>query len=131
MYFRQIIRYRKNFKYGLKNSDQYIEVKLVYVLKTIEEVNHEFLVTEDLLSELNLKASKFIEYLKNNLERTDPSYEAAADLWSQNRYFDKERYVVSSPTSRNQLIEIISGECTEYIEIQQPELNLKQPRGSK
>tara|TARA_B100000767_G_scaffold83786_1_gene80674 strand:+ start:2540 stop:2908 length:369 start_codon:yes stop_codon:yes gene_type:complete len=121
----------KNFKYGLKNSDQYIEVKLVYVLKTIEEVNHEFLVTEDLLSELNLKASKFIEYLKNNLERTDPSYEAAADLWSQNRYFDKERYVVSSPTSRNQLIEIISGEGTEYIEIQQPELNLKQPRGSK
>ena len=121
----------KNFKYGLKNSDQYITVKLVYILKTIEEVNHEFLVTEDLLSELNLKASKFIEYLKNNLERTDPSYEAAAHLWSQNRCFVKERYAVSSPTSRNQLIEIISGEGTEYIEIQQPELNLKQPRGSK
>jgi hypothetical protein len=121
----------KNFKYSLKNSDQYIEVKLVYVLKTIEEVNHEFLVTEDLLSELNLKASKFIEYLKNNLERTDPSYESAAHLWSQNRCFDKERYVVSSPTSRNQLIEIISGEGTEYIDMQQPELNLKQPRGSK
>ncbi len=106
----------KNFQYRLENSDHCIEVKLVYVLRTTEEINHEFLVTEDVLTELNLKASKFVAYLKNDLERSDPSYDAAASLWSSNRCFDKKRYATSSPTTRNQITKIISVKGTEYIE---------------
>jgi hypothetical protein len=116
----------KNFKYILKNSDQSIEVKLVYVLRTTEEIYHEFLITQDVLEEFDLKASHFISYLRNDLQRSDPSYEAAASLWSANRCFDKKRYAETNATSRNQLIEIISGNGTEYIEPSQTELNFNQ-----
>tara|TARA_B100000767_G_scaffold274606_1_gene308187 strand:+ start:2819 stop:3193 length:375 start_codon:yes stop_codon:yes gene_type:complete len=121
----------KKFKYPLKDSNQFIEVSLVYVIKTSEETHHEFIVTEELLKEFNLSVEKFSNYLKHNLDKNDPSYNSAAELWASNRCFAKKKFSITRPTKRDQIIKIISFIGTEYIDMQQPELNLKQPRGSK
>lgn len=105
----------KKFKYRLKDSDQYIEIQLLYVIKTSEETHHEFIITEELLKEFNLPVSKFIDYLKHNLDKHDSSYDSAAELWSSNRCFTKKQYSVNLATSRDQIIKIISVKGIEYI----------------
>lgn len=118
-----IIRLMKKFKHPLKDTNQFIEVPLVYILSTSEETHHEYLVTEEDLKEINLSASKFKDYLQHKLNKDDPSYELAADLWATNKPYTKREFSITRPTSRDQIIEIISINGSEYIEPIQQESN--------
>lgn len=106
----------KNFKYFLKDSDQFIEIQLTYVIKTQEETHHEFIISETVLKEFGITALKYADYLKQILDKSDSSYEAAAELWGSNRCFTKKQFSISLPIDRDQIIEIVSANGTEYIE---------------
>ena len=91
-----IIRLMKKFKHPLKDTNQFIEVPLVYILSTSEETHHEYLVTEEDLKEINLSVSKFKDYLQHKLDKDDPSYELAADLWATNKPHTKREFSITS-----------------------------------
>jgi hypothetical protein len=106
----------KKFKYQLKDTNQFIEIPLLYVIKTTEQTKHEFIITEELLKEFNLSVSKFIDYLKRNLDKQDSSYDSAAELWASNSCFSKKKFSNSLPIKRNKIIEIVSASGAEYLD---------------
>ena len=61
----------KKFKYEIKDTDQFIEIPCSY--KTIEEnyLVKEYIVTQALLDEHKLPLTKFLSYLKGELDMHD------------------------------------------------------------
>jgi len=86
------------------------------VIKTHEETHHEYIVQEETFEELGLTVSKFTDYLKHNLDKLNSSYDSASHLWASNRCFTKQQFSINRPTSRDQIIKILSVKGTEYIE---------------
>ena len=113
----------KLFKYELKNTDQFIEVPLVYVEQHLGEIKFEFLVTSDLLDEFSISAKTFISYLKGELKSTDPDFRDAAELYASNQPLHKTKLLQESKSGRNNITEIITANGTEYFKPTQSKFN--------
>ena len=72
-------------RFKLGNTENYVEVSIVYKVKEDLEKQEIFIVTPDLLESYELPASKFISFLQQKLNFDDPHYSLCHELWSSNK----------------------------------------------
>ncbi|MEL0124726.1 MAG: hypothetical protein VW827_03575 [Alphaproteobacteria bacterium] len=74
----------KKFKYEIKGTDQFIKIPCSY--KTIEEnfLIKEFIVTEELLDHNQLPLTKFLSFLKGELDKSDKYFYVCKEVHNFN-----------------------------------------------
>jgi hypothetical protein len=96
-------------RFKLGNTENYIDVSIVYKVKEDLEKQEIFIVTPDLLKSYGLPASKFISFLQQNLTFEDPYYSICHELWSSNKgLFSKTCAKESNQFELNKITQIIS-----------------------
>ncbi len=80
-----IFQNRRCMKFKLGNSENYVEVEIVYCIRESRVKDEFFIVTEALLSSYSLTQEAFVSFLKQDLDRQDPQYLSALNLWRSNK----------------------------------------------
>tara|TARA_B100000768_G_C11099771_1_gene298548 strand:+ start:41 stop:397 length:357 start_codon:yes stop_codon:yes gene_type:complete len=84
-------------KFKLGNTNQFVEVEIIYSVREAQYIDEYFICTEDLLNEYDITVSKFVKFLKQDLEYHDPDYKAAFELWSSNRPLSSKNSLKNTP----------------------------------
>ena len=105
-------------RFKLGNSENYIEVAVVYKVKNKLENTEIFLLTSELLDHYDLTADKFVCFLQQKLPFEDSDYAVCQELWSSNKgVFSKTCIKEGSKFEINKVSQIIS-ETTGVIDIE-------------
>lgn len=98
-------------KLKLGNSENYIEVEVIYKVKENLEKTDIFVITEELLSQYDIPLAKFVDFLQKELPFEDPHYMAAEELWASNKVvFSKMNAKHSSNLETARVSRIITNE---------------------
>jgi len=91
-------------KFKLGNTQQYINVELVYAITQTNEEVEFFVCTADILNEYCITAQKFIKFLQQDLPTEDPSYSSAFELWVSNKSIHSKNNLMNSTQSEIQKV---------------------------
>ena len=72
-------------KLKLGNSENYIDVSIIYKVKEALEKTEVFVVTDELLETYEIPVKKFVTFLQQQLNFDDPHYALCHELWSANK----------------------------------------------
>lgn len=96
-------------RFKLGNTENYVEVSIIYKVKEDLEKQEVFIITPDLLETYKLPASKFISFLQQKLNFDDPHYSLCHELWSSNKgLFSKTSAKEGDKFELNKITQIIS-----------------------
>lgn len=75
----------KTFKFELvENSSIFLDAELIYTTKETKNKEVIFCINNDHLKLYGIPLKKFKEFLVNKLDKTDPYFNSALELWSEN-----------------------------------------------
>ena len=98
-------------RFKLGNTENYVEVSIIYKVKEDLEKHEIFIVTPDLLESYELPAYKFISFLQQKLNFDDPHYSLCHELWSSNKgLFSKTCAKDGDQFELNKITQIITEE---------------------
>ena len=84
-------------KFKLGNTENFVEVEIVYCLRESQVKDEFFIVQESLLKRYNLTRDAFISFLKQDLDKQDPQYLNALNLWRSNKGIFSQTKVSDNP----------------------------------
>lgn len=79
------MRSMKTFKFELvEDSSIFLDAELIYTIKETKHKEIIFCINNDHLKLYGIPLKKFKEFLVNKLDKTDPYFNSALELWSEN-----------------------------------------------